>query len=167
MKKLKELIQKYYEGLAYLFFGGVATCLNVLIFTLFDHFLGSSFAAGTGNILNNAFCILFAYTTNRLWVFRSQTKGKQALREFASFVACRIGTALLDQLILFVGVTLLGPRLIPTGWFTLMMGSLALSTQYIKVWNLGVKLFSQAVVIVSNYVFSKLLIFKKQAKGGE
>lgn len=167
MNKLKALFQKYYEGLAYLFFGGVATLLNILLFTLFDHFIGSSFAAGAGNVLNNAICILFAYTTNRLWVFRSQARGKQALREFISFILCRLGTAVLDQLILFIGVTLLGPKLIPTGWVTLMAGSLAISTEYVKIWNLGVKLFSQVVVILSNYLFSKLFIFKKEPKGGE
>ncbi len=166
MKKLKELFTRYYEALAYLFFGAVATGLNILIFTLFDHFLGSSFAAGAGNVLNNAICILFAYTTNRLWVFRSKSRGKEALREFASFVFCRIGTAALDQLILWIGVTLVGPMVIPTGWAVFMVGGFSFSMEYIKLWNLGVKLFSQAVVIISNYVFSKLFIFKKDSKGG-
>lgn len=167
MNKLKALFQKYYEGLAYLFFGGLATCLNILLFTLFDHFIGSGFAAGAGNVINNAICILFAYTTNRLWVFKSRSQGKQALREFASFIFCRIGTALLDQIILWLGVTLLGPVLIPVGWFTIAAKGFTFSTPYVKVWNLGVKLFSQVVVILSNYVFSKLFIFKKQSKGGE
>lgn len=167
MNKLKELFQKYYEGLAYLFFGGLATLLNILLFTLFDHFIGSSFAAGVGNVLNNAICILFAYTTNRLWVFKSRSRSRQALREFVSFILCRLGTAVLDQGILFLGVTLLGPKLIPVGWVTFMMGSLAVSTEYVKIWNLGVKLFSQVVVILSNYLFSKLFIFKKEPKGGE
>ena len=111
MQKLKDIIQKYYEGLAYLFFGGVATLLNLIVFAGFQAAFGTDFAAGIGNILDNCICILFAYWTNRTFVFKSANKGKAAWAE---------------------------------------------------LWAMGVKLFSQVIVIVSNYVFSKLFIFKKK-----
>lgn len=149
MKKIKELIEKYYEGLAYLFFGGLATLLNLVVFAVFQAVLGTGFATGAGNIIDNAICILFAYWTNRTFVFRSKNSGRAAWAEFAQFVSCRIGTMVLDQLIIWLGVSVVGP-------------GIALVAANQKLWAMGVKLFSQVVVIVSNYVFSKLFIFKKK-----
>ena len=149
MQKLKDFIQKYYEGLAYLFFGGVATLLNLVVFAGFQAAFGTDFAAGIGNILDNCICILFAYWTNRTFVFKSANKGKAAWAEFGQFVSCRIATMVMDQAIIWLGVSLLGPHV-------------AFATANGKLWAMGVKLFSQVIVIVSNYVFSKLFIFKKK-----
>ena len=78
MQKLKDFIKKYYEGLAYLFFGGVATLLNLVVFAVFQAAFGTDFATGLGNVLDNILCILFAYWTNRTFVFKSTNKGKAA-----------------------------------------------------------------------------------------
>ena len=110
MQKLKDIIQKYYEGLAYLFFGGVATLLNLVVFAGFQAAFGTDFAAGIGNILDNCICILFAYWTNRTFVFKSANKGKAAWAEFGQFVSCRIATMVMDQVIIWLGVSLLGPH---------------------------------------------------------
>ena len=149
MQKLKDIIQKYYEGLAYLFFGGVATLLNLVVFAGFQAAFGTDFAAGIGNILDNCICILFAYWTNRTFVFKSANKGKAAWAEFGQFVSCRIATMVMDQVIIWAGVSLLGPHV-------------GFAVANAKLWAMGVKLFSQVIVIVSNYVFSKLFIFKKK-----
>lgn len=149
MKKIKELIEKYYEGLAYLFFGGLATLLNLVVFAAFQAAFGTGFATGAGNILDNAICILFAYWTNRTFVFKSKNSGRAAWAEFVQFVSCRIGTMVLDQLIIWLGVSVLGPRT-------------AFAAGNAKLWAMGVKLFSQVIVIVSNYVFSKLFIFREK-----
>ncbi len=141
MQKLKDIIQKYYEGLAYLFFGGVATLLNLVVFAGFQAAFGTDFAAGIGNILDNCICILFAYWTNRTFVFKSANKGKAAWAEFGQFVSCRIATMVMDQVIIWLGVSLLGPHV-------------AFAAANGKLWAMGVKLFSQVIVIVSNYVFS-------------
>lgn len=141
MQKLKDFILKHYEGLAYLFFGGLATLLNLVVFAVFQFAFGTDFAAGIGNIIDNAICILFAYWTNRTFVFRSKNSGGAAWQEFVQFVSCRIGTMVLDQLIIWAGITLFGD-----GDLTAM----------------AVKLFSQVIVILSNYVLSKLIIFKKK-----
>ena len=149
MEKIKALIKKYYEGLSYLFFGGVATLLNLVLFALFQAVFGTDFATGAGNVLDNAICILFAYWTNRTFVFRSKNTGKAAWAEFGQFVSCRIATMVMDQVIIWAGVSLLGPH----------VGFAVANT---KLWAMGVKLFSQVIVILSNYVFSKVLIFKKK-----
>lgn len=166
METIKKLFNKYYEAISYLFFGGLATLLNIAIAMTMQATLGSNFAAGVGNVLNNAICILFAYFTNRTWVFKSRAKGAEAWKEFVSFVTCRIGTAVADQLIMWFGVIFLGPRLTPAGFFTLVILGFgkSVSFSYEQLWYLGVKLFSQVVVIVSNYVFSKLFIFKNKEK---
>ena len=147
MQKLKQLFLKYYEQISYLFFGGLATLLNFVLLNIFRALGGLAFAAGVGNVLNNALCILFAYWTNRTFVFKSRAHGRAAWGEFGKFVSCRILTAVVDQLIMFGGVTLLGPSI---GFMSAAL------------WANLVKLFSQIVVIVSNYVFSKVLIFAKK-----
>lgn len=149
MQKIKDFITKYYEGLAYLFFGGLATLLNLVLFAAFQAVFGTAFAAGIGNIIDNVLCILFAYWTNHTFVFRSENKGKAALAEFGQFVSCRIATMVMDQAIIWLGVSLIGPQVA----FAVANGEL---------WAMGVKLFSQVIVILSNYVFSKLFIFKKK-----
>ena len=149
MQRIKEFITKYYEGLSYLFFGGVATLLNLVLFAAFQFAFGTDFATGVGNVLDNAICILFAYWTNRTFVFRSKNTGRAALAEFGQFVSCRLATMVLDQLIIWLGVSVLG-------------ASIAFAAANGQLWAMGVKLFSQVVVIVSNYVFSKLFIFKKK-----
>ena len=149
MQKIKDLINKYYEGLAYLFFGGLATLLNLVVFAVFQAALGTAFATGIGNVLDNVICILFAYWTNRTFVFKSQNTGKAAWAEFGQFVSCRIATMVMDQVIIWVGVSLLGPHV-------------GFAVANAKLWAMGVKLFSQVIVILSNYIFSKVLIFKKK-----
>ncbi len=149
MQKLKDFIKKYYEGLAYLFFGGLATLLNLVVFAAFQAAFGTAFAAGIGNVLDNIICILFAYWTNRTFVFKSTNTGKAVLAEFGQFVFCRIATMVMDQVIIWLGISVLGPVV-------------SFSSANPQLWAMGVKLFSQVIVIVSNYVFSKLLIFKKK-----
>ena len=116
--------------------------------TGFQAAFGTDFAAGIGNILDNCICILFAYWTNRTFVFKARTRAG-GLGEFGQFVSCRIATMVMDQVIIWLGVSLLGPHV-------------AFAAANGKLWAMGVKLFSQVIVIVSNYVFSKLFIFKKK-----
>ena len=149
MQKLKDFIKKYYEGLAYLFFGGLATLLNLVVFAAFQAAFGTVFAAGIGNVLDNIICILFAYWTNRTFVFKSTNTGKAVLAEFGQFVSCRIATMVMDQVIIWLGISVLGPVV-------------SFSSANPQLWAMGIKLFSQVIVIVSNYVFSKLIIFKKK-----
>ena len=127
MEKLKAFIKKYYEGFAYLFFGGLATLLNLVLFAVFQAVLGTGFATGIGNVLDNIICILFAYWTNRTFVFRSKNSGQAALAEFGQFVACRIGTMVMDQVIIWLGVSVLAPHV-------------AFAAANADLWAMGVKL---------------------------
>lgn len=147
-EKLLALWRKYAEVINYLFFGVLATALNIVLYAVFQAVFGYQAANSWGNVLNNIICILFAYWTNRTWVFTSKTHGKAALGEFAKFVSCRLFTLVVDTAIMFVGGNLIGPALIPAQWLTL--------------WGLAVKVGANVVVVVLNYVFSKLIVFRKK-----
>lgn len=144
-ERLKQLWTKYYEQLTYLIFGGLATLLNIVLAMVFRSF---GMPTTLNTVLDNVICILFAYTTNRLWVFKSRSRGADALREFGSFIACRLGTMVMDVAVMWLGADVIGPALVPAAWLGL--------------WFLGVKVFSNVLVIVFNYVFSKKIIFIKK-----
>ena len=103
------------EVLRYLFFGVLTTLLNILLYGLFLALFGYQAANSWGNVLDNALCILFAYATNRAFVFRSRARGRAAAAEFGKFVACRLGTMALDTAVMIAGAT--GwPRRGPPWW---------------------------------------------------
>ena len=95
-------IKKHWEVLSYLVFGVLCTLLNIVLYALFNKLFGYTAANSWGNVLDNIICILFAYCTNRAFVFRSKTQGKAMAREFGAFVTCRLGTVLLDTAIMLV-----------------------------------------------------------------
>ena len=192
-------IKKHWEVLSYLIFGVLTTLLNIVLYALFNGLFGYTAANSWGNVLDNIICILFAYCTNRAFVFRSKTQGKAMAREFGAFVTCRLGTLVLDAVIMMVGGNLLaaqGAALMEgllTGVFThlhpeTLVGMTVVSASSTaagasvaviggadgptavfvaagaaqSLWGLAVKVFSNVLVIVLNYVFSKLIIFKKK-----
>lgn len=201
-------IKKHYEVISYLIFGVLTTLLNILLYALFNRLFGYTAANSWGNVLDNILCILFAYATNRAFVFRSKTRGREMAREFGKFVTCRLGTMLVDTVIMLV----LGNLLAAQGaalMENLMGGVLGVLARWLgpdtaiqmaasyagtpagvtdgsaaiaviggadgptaifvttlydaqELWGLCVKVFSNVVVVVLNYVFSKLIIFKKK-----
>ena len=128
------------------FFGGCTTLVNILVYG------GATRLAGMDPLVSNVLAwvlsVLFAYLTNRTWVFMSKTRGREAWQEFVTFVTCRLGTMAMDTVLMFVGGNIVGPLLVPEA--------------YLGLWGFGVKLFSSVLVIVFNYVFSKLIIFRKK-----
>ena len=190
-----KFFKKHWEVLSYLIFGVLTTLLNIVLYALFSQLFGYTAANSWGNVLDNALCILFAYATNRAFVFRSKTTGKAMAKEFGTFVTCRLGTMVLDAVIMIVGGNLLaaqgaalmeslfGGFLTVSGSYTGAAASAAASAAGIaiiggadgptavfvttritaqEIWGLCVKVFSNVVVVVLNYVFSKLIIFKKK-----
>ena len=201
-------LKKHWEVISYLIFGVLTTLLNIVLYALFNRLFGYTAANSWGNVLDNILCILFAYATNRAFVFASRTQGREALKEFGAFVTCRLGTMLLDTAIMLVLGNLLaaqGAALVDTamqgllgavaGWLgpdtALYMansfagrhaavadGSAAIAViggadgptaifvtsayDAQAMWGLAVKVFSNVLVILLNYVFSKLIIFKKK-----
>ena len=73
---MMKFLKKHWEVLSYLIFGVLTTLLNILLYALFSRLFGYTAANSWGNVLDNALCILFAYCTNRVFVFRSKTTGK-------------------------------------------------------------------------------------------
>ena len=190
-----KFFKKHWEVLSYLIFGVLTTLLNIVLYALFSQLFGYTAANSWGNVLDNALCILFAYATNRAFVFRSRTTGKAMAKEFGTFVTCRLGTMVLDAVIMIVGGNLLaaqgaalmeslfGGFLTVSGSYTGAAASAAASAAGVAIiggadgptavfvttritaqelWGLCVKVFSNVVVVVLNYVFSKLIIFKKK-----
>ena len=192
---MMKFLKKHWEVLSYLIFGVLTTLLNILLYALFSRLFGYTAANSWGNVLDNALCILFAYCTNRAFVFRSKTTGKAMAKEFGTFVICRLGTMVLDAAIMIVGGNLLaaqgaalmeslfGSFLTVSGSYTGAAASAAASVAGVaiiggadgptavfvttritaqEIWGLCVKVFSNVVVVVLNYVFSKLIIFKNR-----
>ena len=107
---MKNWFIKHREVLAYLVFGVLTTLLNIVLYALFSRLLGYTAANSWGNVLDNGICILFAYVTNRAFVFASRTQGREALKEFGAFVTCRLGTLVLDAAIMMIFGNLLAAQ---------------------------------------------------------
>ena len=192
---MMKFLKKHWEVLSYLIFGVLTTLLNILLYALFSRLFGYTAANSWGNVLDNALCILFAYCTNRAFVFRSKTTGKAMAKEFGTFVTCRLGTMVLDAVIMIVGgnllaaqgaalmESLLGGFLTVSGSYTGAAASAAASVAGVaiiggadgptavfvttritaqEIWGLCVKVFSNVIVVILNYVFSKRIVFKKK-----
>lgn len=134
--KIKYLYDNYKNVIPYLFFGICTTTVNVAIYGIMSHVAGCGVMFST--IVAWIAAVLFAYFTNRKWVFDSLAKKfTSQLREITSFFLCRIATGIVDWgcMFLFVNILLLNDVII--------------------------KIVSNGIVIVLNYVFSKCIVFKK------
>lgn len=135
---MKNLFIKYKEIIMYLIFGVLTTVISLIVyylltFTILD--ANNPLLLQIANIISWVAGVLFAYFTNRKYVFESKNTNK--VKEFTSFVGARVATLVLDMLIMGVGVT----------WFAFN--------------DKVMKLISQVLVIVGNYILSKLIVFKK------
>ena len=145
IKKIKELYIKYKEIINYLIFGVLTTLVNlitkyILLFTILNPTNG--FQLQIAIIISWIAGVLFAYCTNRKFVFESKNENK--LKEFISFVVARIATLLLEMFIMWFFVTLLKLN----------------SDLYVVIFTL----VAQVAVVIGNYIFSKLFVFKKTDK---
>lgn len=140
MEKVKELIKKVCtkEVILYVVFGVLTTVVSLVTYYIcVGTFLNAENAIQLqiANIIAWIVSVAFAYITNRKFVFESTNKNK--LSEATKFVTSRIATLLMDMFIMFLGVTVL------------------------KLNDGIIKIISQVIVIVANYVFSKIFVFKK------
>lgn len=136
LDKIKTLYKKYQELILYVFFGGLTTVVNIVVFEFFSEIIQIHYLVA--NMIAWIIAVLFAYFTNRRFVFKSEAGGfKNILREMFMFVSARIMSGAGDMLIMFVCVDVLH-----LGKF---VGKIA----------------SQVFVVIFNYIFSKLVIFKK------
>ncbi len=134
--KLRALIHKYSDIVSYLFFGGLTTVVNYVVYLPCYNML--HFSAAISNVIAWVVAVAFAYLTNKPFVFKSHDWSMQTVGpELTKFVGCRIGSGLLETAIIFVTVDCLN-------------------------WNGNIwKLVTSVLVVILNYVASKLLVFRK------
>jgi len=151
MNKIRELIIKYKELIIYVIFGGLTTVVNLVVFTLFGMLLGDERYLITNAIAWFA-AVVFAYITNKIWVFESKSwSGKVLLKEIPSFFAARVFSFVLEEAGLFLFVDILSFNEISIKILSFEIGG-----------ELIAKVILAVVVVVVNYVLSKLVIFKKK-----
>lgn len=137
INKIRTLIEKYWDIISYLFFGVCTTIVNYIIYLPCYNLLGIS--ATVSNMIAWVVAVAFAYLTNKPFVFKSNDWSRATvIPELTKFVGCRIGSGAAETVILFLAVDLMG-------------------------WNGNIwKLVTQVMVVVLNYIGSKLLVFTKK-----
>lgn len=152
MKKIKELLKKYREIIVYVFFGGLTTVVNYVVYFICKA-VGIEY--GISTVIAWIAAVAFAYITNRVFVFKSTARGfKLIFKEIALFVSARIFSLGLELIIMFVGMDLL-----KAGEFTAVTAERTL-----PLGEFITKTVAQVVIVISNYVFSKIVIFKSKDK---
>ena len=137
VEKIKNFVEKHWDILSYLFFGGLTTLVNYLVY--FPVFNWLQLSAAVSNAIAWVVAVAFAYVTNKPFVFRSHDwSRKTMITELTKFVGCRIGSGLLETLIIFVCVDVL-------------------------CWNGNIwKIITSVLVVILNYFASKLLVFRNR-----
>lgn len=133
LSKFAPFYKKHKSVLLYLLFGGLTTVVSIGTYALFLPVVSPLIA----NIISWVAAVTFAYVTNRTWVFASKEKGLAIIQEAFAFYGGRVFTLGLEEAVLYVFITLL--------FFP----------------PLTVKVFAQVIVLILNYVISKLFVFKK------
>lgn len=137
IQKLRLLIEKYWDILSYLFFGVLTTIVNYVVYLPCYNLLGLSAVVSNG--IAWVVAVAFAYLTNKPFVFKSNDwSAKTVVPELSKFVGCRIGSGLAESVILLLAVDILG-------------------------WNGNLwKLLTNVLVVILNYIGSKLLVFRNK-----
>jgi putative flippase GtrA len=131
---LKSVFKKYKEPILYIIFGVLTTAVSIAVFWFFTEII--VFDELIANIISWIIAVLFAFLTNRKWVFAAN-KNQNFFIQAVKFYSGRLITLLIEEVIIFIFITLLSLN------------------------SLMVKIAAQFIVIVLNYVISKLYIFKK------
>ena len=152
---MDKLFAKYKEIIAYIFFGVLTTLVSWGSYSLFEN------ACHLGVFLSNLFswilAVAFAFVTNKLWVFDSRTwKLRTVFREAATFVSSRLLTGVIE----IVSVPLL-VKVGADGVFTSFLKTVGLDFGFLMTSGMCSKILVSVVVLILNYVFSKLLVFRK------
>jgi putative flippase GtrA len=135
MKKIINLYKKYEEIINYLIVGGMTTLVSIVIYALFTKCFHVNYMIA--NVISWVISVLFAYVTNRIFVFKS--KSENIILEIYQFFKYRVFSFLIEILLMYIFVEL------------------------INIDDMISKVIVQVIVIVLNYVFSKLFVFKKES----
>lgn len=122
------------EIILYVIFGVLTTLVNFVTYFFFVRFLNINYLIS--NVLAWFFSVLFAYVTNKIWVFES--KNKNILREMSLFFGGRLFSGVVDTGLMYVLIDIL------------------------SVGDLISKIIIQVIVVILNYVISKIIVFKKE-----
>lgn len=151
---IKKLWDKFHEIIMYLIFGVLTTVVSWVSYAIFTTFIPTISFWGitidlttTSNVLSWIGAVVFAYITNKIWVFESKSwKPSVAFKEFWLFVSSRLVTGVIE----WVGL----PLLIKIGFDQSILG----------IEGMLAKILVSVIVVILNYVLSKLFIFKNKEK---
>lgn len=139
MGGLRRIFLKYRELISYVFFGGLTTLCNIFVYWVLARIFSADELISTA--IAFVISVIFAFYTNRKWVFFSKEKGvRPVFFEGCKFFASRLFSGGLDLLIMFIFVTILNYN------------------------DMIIKILSNILVIILNFIFSKLFVFKKKAE---
>lgn|SRR5690554_5654221 len=133
---IKKLICKLYNNniIRYVFFGGLTTLINLISYAVLRNLMDYNMA----NFISILLAIFFAYFVNSRFVFKSTSKTiRERFNEFFKFIAARISTMIIELLGVFIFVDIIGLN------------------------DMLTKILIQFLVLILNYIFSKLIVFKK------
>lgn len=136
INKIKNLLKKYREIILYLIFGGLTTLVNIVIYFITTKIFFIDYQIS--NVIAWIISVTFAFVTNKLFVFESKNKiKKDNLKEAISFYLFRILSLVIDIITMYILV------------------------EVFTIDDMISKIISNVIVIIVNYLFSKLFIFKK------
>lgn len=135
MKRITDIYLKYKEIINYLIAGVLTTIVSILSYALFKNIFHIHYIIS--NIISWIIAVTFAYVINSKYVFGSNKKKKDRIKEFISFVSCRVLSLIIETLAMY-----------------LMVDIIDINSDISKI-------IAQFIVLVLNYVFSKFLTFKK------
>lgn len=137
---MKKLYKKYEEVINYLIVGVLTTLITLITYFVIINLVFPSktnIEIQIANVISWIIAVTFAYITNRKFVFKSKTKGKEKTKEALNFFSSRIASLLMDMFLMFM----------------------LYSVMHID--DTICKLIDQIVIIIMNYVLAKLVVFKK------
>ncbi len=131
------LLKKYKEVILYLIFGVLTTLVNIIAYFISTRFLNLD--AYISNIIAWILSVIFAFITNKLYVFKSKNTNLQViLKECLSFFGFRVLSLIFDMACMYLFISILSTN------------------------DLIAKIITNIIVIILNYVFSKLFVFKNK-----
>ena len=134
MSKIKKIYMQYKEIINYLIFGFLTTLVSIITYAIFTRLFNVNY--NISNILSWLLAVSFAYITNKNYVFNF--KDKNVIQSIVKFFTSRITTLIIEVLFMFIMVDIL------------------------RINDMLCKIIVQIIVIVLNYILSKLFVFNKE-----
>ena len=141
IERIKKLYNNYKEIVNYLIIGVLTTVVSLVSFYLIRIFVftsNSQFDIQLANVISWVLAVLFAFVTNKKYVFESKSTGYQKFLEMIKFYVSRLTTLGVEMFVMW------------------------LLTSPLKVDDMISKIIVQFIIVILNYVFSKLFVFKKK-----